>query len=99
MASSIPKVLLKGRAEEVAINGSSTKQDAPKAAKAKQPVEGQKVVIRRLPPGMTREEFLSILGPEWLDGNGKVDWFDYGDGKVARESVSLPPPQCQHKLT
>ena len=94
MASSTPKLLLKGRTEEVATNGSSAKQDAPKAAKTKPPVEGLKVIIRRLPPGMTREEFLSIVGHEWHAGNGKVDWFDYGDGKVAKELVSIHLPSA-----
>lgn len=44
-----------------------------------------KLVIRRLPPGLTQSEFTAILGPEWELGNGKVDWFSYAPGKVSQE--------------
>lgn len=37
---------------------------------------------------MTQAEFLTILGPEWEVGKGKVDWFFYGRGKVSNEYVS-----------
>ncbi|EFZ02200.1 Smg-4/UPF3 family protein [Metarhizium robertsii] len=56
---------------------------APKAARSKPQNEGEKLVIRRLPPGMTMEEFISILGPEWEMSKGKVDWFSYVPGKIS----------------
>lgn len=66
--------------------------DAQKAPKMRTPAQGEKVVVRRLPPAMTEEEFLTILGDEWTVGRGKVDWFSYWPGKVSQQSVifSLP---------
>lgn len=43
------------------------------------------MVIRRLPPGLTEDEFLKILGDEWRVGAGKVDWLRYDAGKVPKE--------------
>ncbi|KOS22021.1 Regulator of nonsense transcripts UPF3 [Escovopsis weberi] len=61
--------------------------DAPKSSRTKAPSEGEKLVIRRLPPGMTQDEFVSILGHEWETGNGKVDWFYYVRGKISNDEV------------
>lgn len=36
---------------------------------------------------MTQAEFVSILGPEWAVGSGRVDWFSYVSGKVSNEYV------------
>jgi regulator of nonsense transcripts 3 len=44
-----------------------------------------KVVVRRLPPGLTKEEFETVIGPAWSFGNGKVDWSDYEHGKISKE--------------
>jgi regulator of nonsense transcripts 3 len=44
-------------------------------------------VVRRLPPGMTKDEFVSILGPAWEVSKGKVDWFCYVAGKISTEYV------------
>jgi regulator of nonsense transcripts 3 len=46
-----------------------------------------KVVIRRLPPGLTQEEFEAALGDDWKVGGAKVDWFVYKPGKVSKEYV------------
>lgn len=48
-----------------------------------------KVLIRRLPPGLTAQEFVAVLGDEWKVGNGKVDWFRFKEGKVFKECVFL----------
>lgn len=56
-----------------------------KTSKAKAPAEGEKVLIRRLPPGMTEEEFTTILGDTWKASNGKVGWFRYEKGKISTE--------------
>lgn len=53
---------------------------APKAAVAR-----LKVVIRRLPPGLTQAEFETGLGDEWKSNGGKVDWTFYKEGKVSKE--------------
>ncbi|KAI9158309.1 hypothetical protein HJFPF1_06301 [Paramyrothecium foliicola] len=63
----------------------STGNEAPKPAKAKAQNEGEKLVIRRLPPGMTQSEFVSTLGSAWEVGSGKVDWFSYRPGKVSTD--------------
>ncbi|PNP41126.1 hypothetical protein TGAMA5MH_06996 [Trichoderma gamsii] len=63
--------------------------ESTKAPKTKTPHEGEKVIIRRLPPGLTEAELVSILGSEWAVGNGKVDWFSYAPGKVCNE-ISKP---------
>ena len=44
-----------------------------------------KVIVRRLAPGLTAEEFHLILGEEWKVGGGKVDWTSYQKGKVSKE--------------
>ena len=47
-----------------------------------------KVVIRRLPPGLTHEEFDSVLGHAWTAANGRVDWAQFRPGKVSREYLN-----------
>ena len=44
-----------------------------------------KVVVRRLAPGLTEEEFTTALGEEWKVGSGKVDWVSYKIGKTSKE--------------
>lgn len=64
----------------------TTNTPAGDGAKKPKPVqEGEKVVIRRLPPGLTQDEFFTILGDEWKEGNGKIGWFSFHAGKVSRE--------------
>ena len=46
-----------------------------------------KVIVRRLPPGLTQAEFDIALGDEWKVHGGKVDWAIYKPGKVSREYV------------
>jgi regulator of nonsense transcripts 3 len=85
MMTPVPQLLMKSKGEVLPVNGGSAKEDTPKAAKTRAPAEGEKVTIRRLPPGMTAAEFEAILGDEWLVGKGKVSWYEYCVGKVARE--------------
>lgn len=49
--------------------------------------DGVKAKVRWLPPALTEEEFLSILGSTWKPGNGKVNWFSYNPGKMPKRSV------------
>ena len=44
-----------------------------------------KIIIRRLPPGLTQLEFDEALGDEWKTGGDKVDWAVYKEGKVSKE--------------
>ncbi|UPK98996.1 hypothetical protein LCI18_009931 [Fusarium solani-melongenae] len=66
-------------------NKKANEGDAPKPAKTKAHNEGEKLVIRRLPPGMTQEEFVSILGNAWELGKGRVDWFSFAPGKISTD--------------
>ncbi|KAL7624136.1 hypothetical protein AAE478_005693 [Parahypoxylon ruwenzoriense] len=69
--------------------------DAPKAGKTKEPPRGKKLVVRRLPPGITEAEFWAILGDEWKGGNGKVDWAKFRDGQVSQDpSNPSNPARC-----
>lgn len=58
---------------------------ASKSTGPKPPAPKLKVVIRRLPPGLTEAEFISILGEEWKLSQGKVDYFLYKNGKDSKE--------------
>lgn len=61
--------------------------DSPRPSKARGS-QGEKIVIRRLPPGLTEDEFWTILGEEWKadkSGKGKTDWTDFIVGKSSRE--------------
>ena len=44
-----------------------------------------KLVIRRLPPGLTQNEFEAALGEQWKFGGDKIDWAVYKAGKVPKE--------------
>lgn len=46
------------------------------------------MIVRRLPPGLTQEEFDAALGEEWKTNGGKVDWALYKPGKISKESVN-----------
>lgn len=51
-----------------------------------------KVIIRRLPPGLTLAEFEVGLGDEWKVSGGKVDWFVYKEGKVSKDPTKPSRP-------
>ena len=44
-----------------------------------------KIIIRRLPSGLTQSEFDEALGDEWKTGGDKVNWAVYKEGKVSKE--------------
>lgn len=58
----------------------STASDPPQMAPAR-----LKVVIRRLPPGLTSTEFEEAMGTEWKVGGECVDWGTYKTGKISKE--------------
>lgn len=64
---------------------STTTTEAPKSNRSRAAVEGHKVVIRRLPPGLTEEELWSKLGDEWKAGQGLTSWHNYEPGKIQTE--------------
>ena len=47
-----------------------------------------KVIIRRLPPGLTQSELETALGDEWKAGGDRVDWATYKAGKLSGEYAS-----------
>ncbi|KAL9110700.1 MAG: hypothetical protein Q9187_008018, partial [Circinaria calcarea] len=51
-----------------------------------------KVVIRRLPPGLTQAEFEEALGEEWKVGGDRVDWAVYKIGKLSTDPVKPTRP-------
>ncbi|KAL8966873.1 MAG: hypothetical protein Q9197_005741 [Variospora fuerteventurae] len=51
-----------------------------------------KLVIRRLPPGLTETEFGTLLGGEWKVGSGRVDWAIYKPGKVSKDPAKPSKP-------
>lgn len=67
------------------ISASSAQQNAPKASSSKSAAPRLKLLVRRLPPGLTQAEFETALGEEWTVGKGKVDWFTYRPGKLSTE--------------
>lgn len=64
-------------------NASSQPSRGPKQAQPR-----LKLVCRRLPPGLTRAEFETIVGDEWKPGAGKVDWINWRKGKISKEYAS-----------
>ena len=49
-----------------------------------------KLIIRRLPPGLTQHELEEALGDEWKVGAGRVDWLVYKCGKLSKEYEQQP---------
>ncbi|KAB8228779.1 putative nonsense-mediated mRNA decay protein Upf3 [Aspergillus alliaceus] len=51
-----------------------------------------KLLVRRLPPGLTQAEFETAVGPEWKIGAGKIDWLQYKPGKVSKDPAKPSRP-------
>lgn len=85
----------KGRAGGVLpINAAATKKEKSGQGHVKSSPRSQapklRLIVRRLPPGLTEGEFWAALGDEWQVGKGKVDWAAFKDGKISKEYGSLP---------
>ncbi|KAJ5772555.1 hypothetical protein N7520_003084 [Penicillium odoratum] len=75
------------------IPGSATQKSPAPARKAhKPPAPRLKLIIRRLPPGLTQSELEGALGAEWKVGAGKVDWLQYKAGKVSKDPAKPSRP-------
>ncbi|KAK6955182.1 hypothetical protein Daesc_002813 [Daldinia eschscholtzii] len=74
------------------VSSTSGPNETPKSNKTKDSTRAKKVVIRRLPPGITEAEFWAILGDEWKSGNGKVEWTRFQEGQISQDpsNPSLP---------
>ncbi|MCJ1384198.1 hypothetical protein MMC17_007314 [Xylographa soralifera] len=51
-----------------------------------------KIVIRRLPPGLTEQEFYETLGNQWRPGGDRVDWASFKPGKISRDLAKPSRP-------
>ncbi|OJJ45082.1 hypothetical protein ASPZODRAFT_134509 [Penicilliopsis zonata CBS 506.65] len=76
------------------ISAAATQKNATSAPSkpAKPPTPRLKLLVRRLPPGLTQAEFESALGDEWKTGAGKVDWLQYKPGKVSKDAAKPSRP-------
>lgn len=70
----------------VAVLQKNAPASAPRGPKAAQP--RLKLVLRRLPPGITQAELEAILGEDWKVGAGKIDYSLFKKGKVSKEYAS-----------
>ncbi|PSR76940.1 Smg-4/UPF3 family-domain-containing protein [Coniella lustricola] len=61
-------------------------------AKASAAQDGVKAKIRWLPPGLTEDEFTTILGDTWKLGKGKISWFRYSRGHIPKSASKDPTP-------
>jgi regulator of nonsense transcripts 3 len=82
----------KGRSGGVLpINAAVTKKEKSAQGQAKSSPRTQgprlRLIVRRLPPGLTEAEFWTALGEEWQVGRSKVDWAAFKEGKVSKECV------------
>ncbi|OJD17087.1 hypothetical protein AJ78_02788 [Emergomyces pasteurianus Ep9510] len=74
------------------ISASATQKGSPNKSSSKAAAPRLKLLIRRLPPGLTPQEFEAVLGDEWKVGNGKVDWFHYKGGKISKDPAKPSRP-------
>lgn len=71
----------------LSVNTTQTPGNPSKQPAGKPPSSKMKLIVRRLAPGLTEAEYLSVLDDEWKVGQGKVDWFQYKPGKDSKEYV------------
>lgn len=60
--------------------------DANKTGRGRSAVaqDGVKAKIRWLPPALTEDEFVNILGDTWKVGKGKVGWLRFAAGHMPK---------------
>ncbi|KAH0536398.1 hypothetical protein FGG08_006723 [Glutinoglossum americanum] len=101
MASSSPRIVIAipvktGTNGILSIAGSATQPNpqaaAPKSTPSRSTGPRLKVVIRKLPPGLTQVELEAALGEDWKLGGGRVDWMIYKPGKVSKDPVKISTP-------
>lgn len=80
----------------LSIPASATKKPATNRADTmpKSSALRPKIVVRRLPPGLTQGEFNDCMGTEWQIHQGKVDWAVYKPGKISTEYITPPLSKC-----
>jgi regulator of nonsense transcripts 3 len=79
-----PMVLLakKGANHHADSSGQPQQQHSAKQNHQPKNTARLKLVVRRLPPALTKDEFLSTLGDDWKVPGNKIDWLDYRCGKT-----------------
>jgi regulator of nonsense transcripts 3 len=86
-----PKVALAKPPRHGSTNGilpaPATMMQSTRSREGKAPGPRLKVVIRRLPPGLIKDEFIASLGDDWLLNTGWVDWMIFKPGKISTEYV------------
>ena len=65
------------------INAAQTRKPLKQAPRP--PAPRLRLIIRRLPPGLTEIEFWQSIGTEWHVGQGRTDRASYKPGKISRE--------------
>lgn len=87
------QILSKSSGGVLQIPVSVTQKNAPAAKKTPKPAAPRlKLLVRRLPPGLTQEEFETAIGEEWKLGSGKVSWSQYKPGKVSKDPAKPSRP-------
>ncbi|KAL0261126.1 hypothetical protein SLS55_004822 [Diplodia seriata] len=82
----VPAAALQKNTSPAATNG------APRGASNRSHQPRLKLVVRRLAPGLTQQEFELALGDEWKLGQGRVDWFSYKAGKISKDLAKPSKP-------
>lgn len=78
-----PMVLLaKKGANHADSSGQSQSQHSGKQNHQPKNAARLKLVVRRLPPALTKDEFLSALGDDWKVPSNKIGYLDYRCGKT-----------------
>ncbi|EXJ84680.1 hypothetical protein A1O3_05350 [Capronia epimyces CBS 606.96] len=86
----------KGRSGGVlTVNAATRKNAAPQSGSGstpRAPTPRLRLVIRRLPPGLTEAEFWAALGDEWKVGAGKTEWAAFKNGKISKDVAKPSRP-------
>jgi len=81
----------RGRNGVLPVTAATTRKSSKPEVPGRQPPKAGtprlRLIIRRLPPGLTEGEFWTALGDEWKVGSAKVEWAAYKPGKVSKEYV------------
>lgn len=75
----------------IKVNPTILQKDAPKVEHSGVRL---KLLLRRLPPSLTKDELLTTIGSDWHVGTGKVDWIEFRAGKISRYMVDSHTTRC-----
>ncbi|KAL8924064.1 MAG: hypothetical protein Q9172_002863 [Xanthocarpia lactea] len=97
MATQTPRLMARNGVIEIPASATQARPAMPSATSS---TTRLKLVIRRLPPGLTEDEFETSLGEDWKVGSGKVDWAVFKPGKVSKDpSKPSKPSRAYLNLT